>query len=593
MQSELINIYDVGYTCEKHNKKYIDSCDLCSKNLCEKCKLYHFHIIKKENHVNLDENELLNSVNLTKLEKTKDYIKYYLIERFLYMKNFNLINVKIMKSLHFIIKKQEITFFIKDFFCQQFYDEEFRKYYKKLLDDAEKDKQEEYKALTIIKNNYKKINLYVECDYNDFKNKCKENQKQRNDDLNNIYFRISNTLLYIQQLFEKDDIFDLQTQINENKMDIILLNSKILGLSKSSQSKQLFIKKLLTRYFADYIIRVLIKKYPHKFCPIKLSLSNIYEIITNYGVEFLKENKMQLINTFIGKLIFNKDNFNINQYKSELINYINNINDENKILFKESITIQSEVFEKDELNFALSSLFYLKQIDNYVTHPNITKEISSKINEISSKVIEIKKIIEPGLLLSNNLNEETSLIDIALKEEIKKFLNGIKAQILYDVQDFQFEKDADVQCVLDYMLKNNNEQIFKGDTTFLRTINSQIDKIIDNDNDFDNLNDNIQKALEILKKIDKKTEVLKNTINNFESFNIEQNKRFESTIKNEFKELQDIDLIAFEELIDKYKKMVNKNLTTEEIRAYIISIFAQKYLESSIFIEKQKNIKKK
>ena len=32
--SELINLYDVGYTCEEHNKKYVDSCELCNKNLC-------------------------------------------------------------------------------------------------------------------------------------------------------------------------------------------------------------------------------------------------------------------------------------------------------------------------------------------------------------------------------------------------------------------------------------------------------------------------------------------------------------------------------------------------------------------------------
>ena len=43
--SDLINLYDVGYTCEIHSRKYIDTCDMCNKNLCEKCKLYH--LLKK------------------------------------------------------------------------------------------------------------------------------------------------------------------------------------------------------------------------------------------------------------------------------------------------------------------------------------------------------------------------------------------------------------------------------------------------------------------------------------------------------------------------------------------------------------------
>ena len=48
----------VNLIFEIHSKKYIDSCDLCNKNLCEKCKLYHFHIVKEQNHVILDEEKL-------------------------------------------------------------------------------------------------------------------------------------------------------------------------------------------------------------------------------------------------------------------------------------------------------------------------------------------------------------------------------------------------------------------------------------------------------------------------------------------------------------------------------------------------------
>ena len=104
--SDLIYLYNVGYTCEKHNKKYIDTCDLCNKNLCQKCKLYHFHIIKKEFHVQLDEKEICDSINMNKLKKTKNYIKYHLFKRYIYMKKLNLINIKVNKSLYFLLKIQ-------------------------------------------------------------------------------------------------------------------------------------------------------------------------------------------------------------------------------------------------------------------------------------------------------------------------------------------------------------------------------------------------------------------------------------------------------------------------------------------------------
>ena len=63
----MIFLYNVGYTCEVHNKKYIDSCELCNKNLCEECKLYHFHIIKNNCHIKLNEEKLHKSIMNSKI----------------------------------------------------------------------------------------------------------------------------------------------------------------------------------------------------------------------------------------------------------------------------------------------------------------------------------------------------------------------------------------------------------------------------------------------------------------------------------------------------------------------------------------------
>jgi len=122
---------------------------------------------------------------------------------------------------------------------------------------------------------------------------------------------MTNCLFSIQQLFDRTMIFDLQRQIDENNIDIILLKNKIIELNKSNQIFQLFIKKLLSRYFSDYIIKILIKKYPKKFSPMNITLSNIYEKISNYGLKIINEDKLESITNLI--INFNSQENNINK----------------------------------------------------------------------------------------------------------------------------------------------------------------------------------------------------------------------------------------------------------------------------------------
>ena len=178
--TELINLYDVGYVCEMHNKKYIDTCDLCNKNLCEKCKSYHYHIVKEQNHIVLDEELLKKSINMNQLTKVKNYTKYHLLNRYNYMNKFNLKNIKIPKSLHFMVNKTEIKFIANDYLCSSFFNDEFKKYYKLLIDDAQKGKKEEFKKLQEIESIYKKSGLFSENkEYENFKDTSIKNQKSR------------------------------------------------------------------------------------------------------------------------------------------------------------------------------------------------------------------------------------------------------------------------------------------------------------------------------------------------------------------------------------------------------------------------------
>ena len=87
--SELILKYEVGYTCELHNKKYIDACDLMFKKFMLKMQILSLlYIVDKENHIYLNEEKLkqFHDFSLDNLNDEKNYIKHHLYKRYLYMK---------------------------------------------------------------------------------------------------------------------------------------------------------------------------------------------------------------------------------------------------------------------------------------------------------------------------------------------------------------------------------------------------------------------------------------------------------------------------------------------------------------------------
>ena len=600
--SELINLYHVGYICEIHNKKYIDSCDLCNKNLCEKCKLYHFHIIKKENHVKLDEKELIKSINMNKLEKTKNYIKYYLFKRYQYMKRFNLINLKIIKSLHFMVNKENITFNPNVFFSQKFFDDEFKKYYKPLIDESLAGKIKEFDAIKLLKKEYNLVNLLSNDDeYNNFKDLCSKNQIKRENDLNDIYSLVSNVIISIHKLFNSTIIFSIQKLFNENNVDIKLLKSKIfkIKINQSNQMGQLLIKKLLSRYFSDYIIKLLIKKYPFKFKPIILNMNNIYEIINIFGVNIIKKNEIDSIKIFLENFLSQDKKENKEQY---LINYINNIKEDNKIIFKESITIGNNTLLKNELNFVLGALLYIIKRDNILSHQIIESNIDAKINEISKNVSRIEELFGNNWVLSCNISKDDSLIDITLKNEVKETLNKLEEEILKDFNYISFDKSTELDNILNYIFKNNPQKIFKKNNAFLSVIYREINSLIDDEKDFDEndlfnkiINEFIINPKMILSKINEYEALIKDKLKKFETYNVEKNEKFENKIKSDITDLDflGIDFSTFPILIDRYIIMLENNLSNAEIKAYISSIFGKLYLKSEIFKKEKKNLREK
>ena len=64
--------------------------------------------------------------------------------RYFYMKVLDLKNVKVIKSLHFMMEKSNIVSDSKVFFSSLFFDNEFQQYYSYIINESKKGKEFEF-----------------------------------------------------------------------------------------------------------------------------------------------------------------------------------------------------------------------------------------------------------------------------------------------------------------------------------------------------------------------------------------------------------------------------------------------------------------
>ena len=515
------------------------------------------------------------------------------------MNQFELKNIKIPRALFFMVGKGNIIFYANSFFCSKFFDNEFKEYYKHIIEESKKGKIKEYEAIKLLEQEYKKNELFEENEEYKFHiNLCLIKQKERNEEFNknifSLYSFISNGLLSIQQLLNTQINFQSQRVIDENAIDIILLKIKNIKLDKSNKIEQVFIKKLLTRYFSDYIIKLLIKNHPSQFKEIKLNLNNIYEIISEYGIGIIKTQDFELIKILMEKLL-SQEKKNKEQY---LINYINDAKENNKVIFKDSIKINNSItIEKNELNFVLGALLYLKRLGNFFAHPNNKSEIKAEISEISKNIEKIKDLID--LNINDNSQDENILINTHLKNEIKSVLRILADKILENFKEISFDKNAKIEYVLEYIFENKIQNITKKDSSFLRALDMDIDKIINDNEDFDENNllsiidDDMMIPNELLENIENWENIIKEKLINCENYFIEKNKRFEYEVELELKKLKILSFLTVPAFIDKYINILNIHYTREEKNIYILTIFAKKYLGSDLYIKSKERMKNK
>ena len=163
---------------------------------------------------------------------------------------------------------------------------------------------------------------------------------------------------------------NLKIKINELRLE--LLRSKNTNKLISND-----IHKILSRFLADEILKIIITKYHDKLDKVALKLNIILNLISENKDEiFLNEdilNSIEDISEEFAKTIkeYKNDPKSL-KIRKKLLDMID-ISSKNQ--FIEDITVGDELFKKKEINCILDILFFIKKIGNKSAHPNINPDI--------------------------------------------------------------------------------------------------------------------------------------------------------------------------------------------------------------------------
>ena len=243
----------------------------------------------------------------------------------------------------------------------------------------------------------------------------------------------------------------------------------------------------------------------------------------------------------------------------------------------------------------LGVLLYLKKLGNFAAHPNIKSQIEGEINEGYKNMEVIQHLVESNININNNNDDDSTLINISLKNDVKKVLNNIQYEILENFKDITFEKNAELDFILQYMFENKSQNIIRKDRAFLRAIEQEINIIINEEKDFDenilfsNFNNNMSFPKDILESINEHESYIKNKLKDLDKYNLERNIEIEYGIKSELKKLKRISFSTLPILIEKYKNKMNNSPYPEQ-KANILATFVKEYFESDLFIKAKKEI---
>ena len=543
----LINMYKTGYICQEHCELYTTFCALCKKNLCELCKDIHIHKVdQKIYEINEKEIELF-TINKKETNKIDEFFLAELIAIYDWIKNCSYNNLSIRFGIWLLTQKKRIDE-VNDkkfkFYFNNFFDDNFKKYYAKLIENASNGKNIFCQYLGKIRQNYKKNKIDIDQSYNDFKEFDIANRLRRyqmiNDWNTNINRALSKCELYAVKIGLNNKILKLDNESKKLKSDIELLQIKIIALLKSNELYTSHLMKLVNRYLSDFLIRNIIKLYPSYLKPIKISLKNFYEIANNFPENLFKNENISFLGNLKNQLELDESFIDLSQDEknNKIKLFIETIKDSNTIMFINPIKIGDDIFNINELNFILNMLFYFKFKGNITAHMNISPDESIKLKKIKSEIPNLepflnnlklngnfngnnkeKKANNVNININNNINNNENIIngfnsiiqknktknenclDIGEKiieninqskidwleieneviDKIQEIILDTKEQIISDFYDICIKKELKINVILDCILNEDYRNIFKIDPLFNRRLIQDFDELIKNE----------------------------------------------------------------------------------------------------------------
>lgn len=182
------------------------------------------------------------------------------------------------------------------------------------------------------------------------------------------------------------------------------------------------------------------------------------------------EKQLFNIEKLINEIIAQNSIASPEEFQKYLLINLNKIKIVNKIFFFEDINFNNSKYSKDELNFVLGTLLYIKNIGTIEKHADI------HINEIKDNLDFIKNFSNNGNN-NNKINHKDNKNGITfsndddnylLNQQIENELNALKETILDDFKKCINNVDADINNILSFIMNDNWENINKKMMNFLR-----------------------------------------------------------------------------------------------------------------------------
>ena len=468
----VIDLFDLQFYCIKHQKKITFCCEICQKNLCEKC--IHYHINNRPaNEKNIEISFSFEKSNNALIKYLSQIIKndYYsniiktseIFHNFTLLKLIDINSSKIINEEN-VVLSAETDININAHLCKTRKD--FKKNFKKLIFKAKLGEYDCYCELEDLITFYS--NLFQNNDFQDdiefeFQHHLEKELSSIELDYHFFIDAIKGNSLFniVIELFK----MSLQNKINLN---VLKFKNKILFdickrmLNKLDFESRRKISNLISleiyKCYKKYIVKINPNDYYNLMAIIKLkSKYSELDSKTERNIKTLKENKEKILS-------------NLEKSLENCKNYIND----------ELINVKNKKVEKIDFDENSNIIFYS------------SNENEKKLITILNIFQLIKK--EMGYIFNNNIhNLNININNILLEVNLHK--NYDENMEIFNEKD-KSETNYCIPYIVEKVMKDFNIQFKKEDTKLSQIFN----EIFNEKEDFNMIYNDLKNTLENFEK---------------------------------------------------------------------------------------------